>query len=224
LLRLILAEAEIERVPESIAGHPAVVKNAKKRGKRPGSTLLDANLHHSAMRKLTRWERRGRPDLVHAFLLLALDSIANQRGEMEVLVHTRNDEVIRVSQETRLPKGYNRFCGLMESLFQNRAVPDRESPLLEIEKMELPELLKNYESAGITVLRPERQIKNLNEYMRDTGVREHTFVIGGFAVGDFQTDFSHVCHTEISISALLLKVWTVTSEVIVNYEIISDLH
>ncbi len=223
MLRLILAEAEIERVPESIASHPAVVKNAKKRGKRPGSVLLDANLHHSAMRGLPQWERRGRPDLVHAFLLLALDSIANQRGEMEILVHTRNDEIIRVSSETRLPKGYNRFCGLMESLFQNGVVPDRTSPLMEIEKMELSELLKNYETGGITLLRPEREIKTLNEYMRETDLTEHTFVIGGFAVGDFQTDFSGVPHTEISISELLLKVWTVTSEVIVNYEINSGI-
>lgn len=224
MLRLILAEAEIERVPESIAGHPAVVRNAKRRGKRPGSVLLDANLHHSAMRGIPQWERRGRPDIVHTFLLLTLDSIVNQRGEMEVLVHTRNDEVIRISSETRLPKGYNRFCGLMESLFQNRVVPDRTSPLLKIEEMGLPELLKNYEEGGTTILRPERERKLLNEYMRDLDLREHTFVIGGFAVGDFQTDFSGIPHTEISISPLLLKVWTVTSEVIVNYEIVTGIH
>ncbi len=219
MLRLILAEAEIERVPESIAGHPAVVKNAKKRGKKPGSVLLDSNLHHSAMVKLPQWERRGRPDIVHAFLLLALDSIANQRGEMEVMVHTRNDEVIFVSPETRLPKGYNRFCGLMESLFQNRVVPSREEPLLEIKEMKLGELLRNYEDDGITVLHPEGEKKDLHEYMQGINGKTHTFVIGGFAVGDFQTDLSEIDHSEISISDLLLKVWTVTSELIVNYEI-----
>ncbi len=224
MLRLILAEAEIERVPESIAGHPAVVKNAKKRGKRPGSVLLNANLHHSAMRGLPQWERRGRPDIVHAFLLLALDSIANQRGEMEILVHTRNDEIIRVSSEIRLPKGYNRFCGLMESLFQNRVVPDHTSPLLEMEDMKLRELLENYGDSGITLLRPGGEYKAMSEYMRDIDLKEHTFVIGGFAVGDFQTDFSVLSHHEISISDLLLKVWTATSEVIVNYELAAGIH
>jgi len=219
MLRLILAESELELVPPSIAGHPAVSKNAKKRGKRPGSVLLDANLHHSAMRGLPEWERRGRPDIVHSFLLLTLDSIANQRGEMEVMVHTRNDEVIYVSSETRLPKGYNRFCGLMESLFQNKVVPDKESPLLKIENMQLRELLKRHEISGITVLRPEKNPVRLNEYMKKIDLSEHTFVIGGFAVGDFQTDFSEIEHREITISDLLLKVWTVTSEIIVNYEI-----
>ncbi len=219
MLRLILADAELERVPETIAGHPAVVKNAKKRGKRPGGVLLDSNLHHSAMRGLPEWERRGRPDIAHAFLLLSLDSIANQRGEMEIMVHTRNDEVIFVSPETRLPKGYNRFCGLMESLFLNGVVPNKESPLLRIEKMSLPELLKNYEASGITVLHPEGESLTLSEHMGRIDLSEHTFVIGGFAVGDFRTDFSGISHDKVSISDLLLKVWTVTSEVIVNYEI-----
>jgi len=220
MLRLVLAEAELERVPPSIAGHPAVVKNARKRGKKPGSVLLDANLHHTAMRGLPDWERRGRPDIAHAFLLLSLDSIANQRGELEAFVHTRNDEIISISPETRLPKGYNRFCGLMESLFLNGVVPSKDSPLLQVRTEGLLEFLKKYEEGGITLLHPEGEVVALQEYLQRVDLSDHTFVIGGFAVGDFRTDFSGLSHWKISISDLLLKVWTVTSEVIVNYEVV----
>ncbi|MCD6461758.1 MAG: 16S rRNA methyltransferase [Thermoplasmata archaeon] len=133
MIHIILGEAELELVPERIAGHPAVRKNAEKRGKRPTNTLLDSSLHHQAMKVLPDRTRRGRPDIVHYFLLLSLDSILNQHGLLRVWVHTRNDELIRVDPETRIPRSGPRFVGLMESLFQNRAIPGKENPLLPME-------------------------------------------------------------------------------------------
>ncbi len=80
MLNLLLADAEIELIPREIFHHPSVKANAKRRGKPPAEILLDSTIHHSALRKLTEGERRGRPDLVHFYLLLALESIMNKRG------------------------------------------------------------------------------------------------------------------------------------------------
>ena len=49
-LNLLLADSELEMVPRELWSHPAVVQNAKKRGKKPSQVLLDASLHHSAFR------------------------------------------------------------------------------------------------------------------------------------------------------------------------------
>ncbi|MDG6220885.1 MAG: 16S rRNA methyltransferase, partial [Candidatus Thermoplasmatota archaeon] len=149
MLTLVLADAELELVPEEIARHPSVVKNAQKRGKRPELTLLDSSLHHQALRKIVDGGRRGRPDIAHFFLLLALDSIANSRQEMRVFVHTRNDDVITIDPETRIPRSSNRFFGLVESLFLNGAVPDKIKPLMRLEKLSLEELLSRLEGEKI---------------------------------------------------------------------------
>jgi rRNA small subunit pseudouridine methyltransferase Nep1 len=136
MLHLVIAEAELELVPKAILDHPAVVNHARRRGKRPDEILLDSTYHHAAIKKLPDGERRGRPDIVHICLLNALESIASKEGKLRVYVHTRNDEVIYIRPETRIPRNYNRFVGLMESLFRDRVVP-RGLELLRIEEKSL---------------------------------------------------------------------------------------
>ena len=51
MLTLVLADTELERVPVEIQRHPSVRASARKRGRSPGSILLDSSLHHPALRK-----------------------------------------------------------------------------------------------------------------------------------------------------------------------------
>ena len=118
-LTLILADSEIETVPSEFWSHPAVVQNARKRKKKPSQVLLDSTLHHSLFRNPDERNRRGRPDIVHQFLLLGLDSILNGENRLRLYIHTRNDELISVDPRTRLPKNYNRYSGLFEELFRS---------------------------------------------------------------------------------------------------------
>jgi rRNA small subunit pseudouridine methyltransferase Nep1 len=124
-----LADAELELIPQEIRFHPVIQRSGKKRRKSPRQMLLESDLHKSALRKLDGGDRRGRPDIVHFFLLLAMDSILNKKRVLRTLIHTRNDQLISVQPETRIPRNYNRFVGLIEDLFQRRAVPPEE-PLL----------------------------------------------------------------------------------------------
>ncbi|HYT17864.1 MAG TPA: 16S rRNA methyltransferase, partial [Thermoplasmata archaeon] len=112
MLTLVLADSELELVPPSIAGHPAIRTSARKRGRSPTSILLDSSLHHPALKGVPDGERRGRPDLVHGFVLLCLDSIVNQEGRLTTIVHTRHDDVLRFAPQTRIPRNYARFVGL----------------------------------------------------------------------------------------------------------------
>ncbi len=52
MLNLLLVDSEIETVPPEIASHPAVRTSATKRKKPASQILLDATLHHSAMKRL----------------------------------------------------------------------------------------------------------------------------------------------------------------------------
>jgi len=127
MIHLVLVDSELELVPEPLWGHPAIVRRARLRKKKPNRLILDSSFDHSAIRVKypDEVDRRGRPDIVFHFLINALHSILNMEGHLRVYVHTRNDELIYVDPRTRIPKAYHRFIGLMEALFNNRVVPDK---------------------------------------------------------------------------------------------------
>lgn len=215
MMHLILADSELELVPQAIQGHPAVVKHAKIRKKKPSRILLDASYHHQAIRSKypAEAERRGRPDIVHFFLMNAQESLLNYEGKLRVYVHTRNNDVIRIAPETRLPKSYNRFVGLMEHVFQNKYVPDKENPLLTLEKMSLQALVN--EIGNKTIVLSERGKKvNLKEY----GIPEDvTIIIGGFPSGDFLSNVNFADEI-VSIYDATLMAWVAAYEIIARYE------
>jgi len=216
MLNLLLVDAELELVPPDITSHPAVKASARRRNKEASTLLLDSNLHHSALRGLPLADRRGRPDLVHLFLLIALDSIANHRGMLRCFVHTRNDELITVDPSTRLPKNYPRFVGLMESLIEKGAVPSHEDPLLEIHRLHNFERCMEAIPHGRTVVLSNKgKPIDLSSYFS----REEDLLclIGGFSKGEFTSDVLSRADEVVSIHEGSLPVWTVASELLVNY-------
>jgi len=152
-LAIVIAEAGLELVPRELWGHPAVYKAARKRGKRPGEVLLDSSLHHQALKSIPYSAKRGRPDIVHMELLEALESPLNKKRIMSVYVHTINDYTIYVSPETRLPRNYNRFVGLMEQLLLVGQVPPPPAkPLLWIKPMKLKPLLESIGACKVVAI------------------------------------------------------------------------
>lgn len=222
MLRLILADAELELIPQELTGHAAVQSYAKRRGKSARKLLLDGSFVHSALRKLPDGTRRGRPDIVHLFLLVCLDSILNMRRGLKVIVHTRNHEAIYVSPETRLPKNYARFLGLMESLYEKGVVPSEETPLLQL-KREVPyEKLVEGLKEPIIALTADAEVADPLRVFQETGP-DVTCVVGGFPHGDFRSPVRRLAQRRISLFPEPLKVWTVASELITAYERYSGL-
>ncbi len=215
VLTLVLADAELELVPASLAGHPAVRASAKKRGRSPGSVLLDSSLHHPALKKVSEGERRGRPDIVHLFALLCLDSVLNGQGQLRTIVHTRNDDVIRLAPETRIPKNYPRFVGLMEDLFAKGAVPEAK-PLLRLERGKpLKEVLAEFRAPAWAFSEGGERANLWTEFAKLDG--DLVCVVGGFPHGDFRSPVRELCDRVISIHEEPLRAWTVTSEILVAY-------
>jgi rRNA small subunit pseudouridine methyltransferase Nep1 len=216
MLTLILADSELEMVPESITGHPACVTYARKRGRPARQTLLDSTVHHPALQKVPDGGRRGRPDIVHFFLLTATDSILNSEGHLRVFVHTRNGQMIRIRPDIRLPKNQARFVALMEQLFIRGQVPPEGEPLMSIGKETLQEVLAEAKAEEVIVLSPQGRTVDPRRYFARKRDRNITCIIGGFPEGDFTSPVAGMADDVISISGHMLKVWTVASEILVN--------
>ena len=49
-------------------------------------------------------------------LLMLLDSPLNKAGKLQVYIHTAKNVLIEINPQTRIPRVYNRFAGLMGKL------------------------------------------------------------------------------------------------------------
>lgn len=219
VLTLILAESELELVPDGIKHHPAVRSASTRRGQRPSRALLDASVHHDALKGYPDGERRGRPDLAHFFLVLGLDSVLNKQGGLRLLIHTRNDELIRVSRETRIMRNQPRFFGLMEQLFHFRVVP-KDPPLLRIEEGWTLERVVREEAKGpVVVLSEEARRVNPHAYFSAKAKEgDLTLILGGFAKGPFRSPVAAFSSETVSLYPESLSIWTVMTEVLSAWE------
>ncbi|MDP8011946.1 MAG: 16S rRNA methyltransferase [Thermoplasmata archaeon] len=214
MLHLILADAELELVPEELWNHPAVIKYSQRRNKKSKNLILDSNFHHSAIREIFPGEenRRGRPDIVHYFLLNSLESPLNLTNNLRVYIHTRNNQTIFIKKETKIPKSYNRFIGLMEDLFHNGFVPSKREPLIWIEDMSLNKLINYLGIDDIVVLNDKGNIENMQHFLS----KDQILILGGFPSGDFISDVKN--YKNVSIFKEPLISWVVAYELISNYE------
>ncbi|AIF68768.1 hypothetical protein PAP_01645 [Palaeococcus pacificus DY20341] len=215
MLHLIIADSELELVPKEITNHPDVVGYAKRRKKRPEQVILDATYHYRALRRIEDGERRGRPDIVHFCLINALESILNKEGKLRVYVHTRNNKVIYIKPETRIPKNYNRFIGLIEDLFEKKAIP-KGLKLLQLKEKPLSVLLEEVGADKTFIMHEDGMQLTPPKFGEVLAQYENPAVIvGGFPHGDFKSSLKG---EKISIYRASLTAWAVVSEVLVNYE------
>jgi len=218
MLHLILADAEVETVPAEISSHRVIRRHAVKRGRRPTELVLNSSLHYPAMKGLRDWERRGRPDIAHFSLLMALDSPLNRSGLLRVYVHTRHDFLIRVDPSTRLPVAQNRFEGLLEHLFMNGRAPP-EKPLLTLERASLQDAVRGI-SPGKTIAFTDRgEKKEWRSLYENLGRNDDVCVIiGGFPHGDFLSPVQDLADELVRIDPDLLMAPSVVARAIHAYE------
>lgn len=218
-LHIALVESALEIVPKEIVNHPSVVRNAEKRGKKPWETLLDVSLHYRAMKALRDKVKRGRPDIVHITLLEALESPLNKRGLLKTYIHTYGDRVLFIDPETRIPKNYNRFVGLIEQVFmKGRAPLDTDKPLLYVKAMDLGELVSELGLNGYVLLHELGVRARLGEIINTCLEKRYLIGVGGFPHGDFREDILDNAVMKVSIYPESLATWIVVSRLISEAE------
>jgi rRNA small subunit pseudouridine methyltransferase Nep1 len=218
-LTLVFAEAALELVPREIVNHPSIFAHAKRRGKKADEILLDVSYHHAAMRPFERFEKRGRPDIIHFSVLEALGSPLNKEGELETWIHTVKDEVIRVAARTRLPRNYDRFVSLMEQLLKERQVPPKGEALLQAEPLPLDQLVERIgptKLIGLSTLgRPATLEEICGSLLKE---KKPAIMLGGFAGGHFAERNAALCDEMFRMDREALDSWVVTSRTIYEYE------
>jgi rRNA small subunit pseudouridine methyltransferase Nep1 len=218
VLHLILADSELEQVPREIASHRVIQRLAHRRGRRPTELLLNSSLHFPAMRNLPDAHRRGRPDIVHMCLLLALDTPLNREGLLRTYVHTRHNKLISVDPSARLPKMYYRFEGLIEHLFLTGRAPP-ENPLLRLEDSSLAVLLERLKPKKVLTFSERGRLKLMNEVFCGLSKEDDVCaIVGGFPHGDFLSDVEGLSDELVRIDPELLCAPTVMMRAIFAYE------
>lgn len=75
--------------------------------------LLNCDDHANILKSNNRDQGSCRPDITHQCLLMLFDSPLNRAGLLQVYVHTHNNVLIEINPQTRIPRTFKRFAGLM---------------------------------------------------------------------------------------------------------------
>ncbi len=212
-LKIILLESALERVPRELWSHPQVSRSARRYGVKPGDMLLDKSLHYNAMSTLSQKWKRGRPDIVHVTLLNILDSPLASMGLLDVYLHVYDGRVFRVLPETRIPKSYERFRGLMAQLLEIERVPPSGEPLIYKAYDSLSEFASRH---GGLILLWERGTPASPGYVFTRAYYSGLPLgIGAFPRGDFKRSTLRKTRESYSIyGGYPLKAWTVASRIL----------
>ncbi|KAK9503166.1 hypothetical protein O3M35_011793 [Rhynocoris fuscipes] len=142
-------EYEFDPIPKhlALAGH---LKNQEKRlivilekaqleTVKTGHTfeLLNSDDHIAVLKKNDREPGSCRPDITHQCLLMLMDSPMNRAGLLQVYIHTEKNVLIEVNPQTRIPRTFKRFAGLMVQLLHKFSVRSNEGG------MKLLKVIKN---------------------------------------------------------------------------------
>jgi rRNA small subunit pseudouridine methyltransferase Nep1 len=216
MISLILADAEIERVPPTgpegqlprICGAEAVELG--------GIIVLDSYIHHHLLEGLESAERRGRPDIAHAFLLLAQGSKACREGRLRCYIHTKGDEVIFVGGAYRPDPNYLSFLLSISKLIDSGAIGAGEERLRLERDMDLRTLIGSLKVDAVVALTPSGRKLDLSEVLLPS-IDEHlAVIIGGFPEGDYESPVYEMADYKVSLGDELLTVPDVTSRVLAS--------
>ena len=217
MLSLVIAESALELVPQELHKHNSVLASSKRSKKKPFQILLDISWHFAAMKGIKNEIKRGRPDLVHFCLLEALSIPLYFEKRLNVFVHTINNKVIFVGQNTRLPKSYHRFAGLIEKLYSTGKIEENDKMLLEIKNMDFSSLIdkiKPKQTIGLTTKGTLSSYQQLAQRIEDNTC----LVVGGFAKGHFSDNINKHFDKTISVDKNALEAHVIISRVLYEYE------
>ena len=217
MLNIILAESSLELIPEQLRSHPSVTSYCKKFKKTPSTTLLDNSWHFGAMKGLDNEIKRGRPDIIHLTLLSLCTTPAFYENKIKVFVHTINDEVLSFNNNTRLPKSYHRFQGLIEKLFLTQKIQSDNEILMELHYSSLSEIIskiKPTQIIGLTTKGKQTTLDKLVQQIPDNSC----ILIGGFQKGHFDQDTEEAINESFSINQFSLEAHLVASRLVYEYE------
>ncbi len=221
-LIIFLVECGLELIPKQIRKNPAVRRSVT--SKNYSSQLLDNALHHSAMKNLKQFQKRGRPDITHVCMLNALGSALNKTGNLKLYIHTINNKIFEINPEIRIARNFNRFKGLTAKLLIDNKIQVNGSFLISPINGSLNDLIKKFKMPEIILLSSKgKLIKNHQDLFLKDISKNLIVIIGGFQKNNFSKNILDLTDKIISISSFHLDAWVVVAKTISYYEIVHDI-
>ncbi|VDM46200.1 unnamed protein product [Toxocara canis] len=160
--------------------------------------ILSSDKHANFLKNHKKDPADYRPDILHQCLLMLLDSPLNRANLLQIYIHTANNVLIEVSPQTRIPRTFDRFCGLMVQLLHKLSIRAADS------SVKLLKVIRNPVSVHLPVgcrkiltsFHATSLIK-CNEIAKPGDERAVAIVVGGFARGKALVDYTE---EEIKIS------------------------
>ncbi|XP_075408225.1 ribosomal RNA small subunit methyltransferase NEP1 [Tenrec ecaudatus] len=151
--------------------------------------LLNCDKHKAMLLKNGRDPGEVRPDIAHQSLLMLMDSPLNRAGLLQVYIHTQKNVLIEVNPQTRIPRTFDRFCGLMVQLLHKLSVRAADGPqkLLKVIKNPVSDhfpvgCMKIGTSFSSPVVSDVRELVPSSDPI--------VFVVGAFAHGQVDVDYT----------------------------------
>ena len=217
MLNIILSESSLELIPKEMHNHPSVTSYSKKFKKSVSNTLLDNSWHFGAMKGLENEIKRGRPDIIHLTLLSLCTSPAFYQNKIKVFVHTINDEIISINNNTHLPKSYHRFQGLIEKLFLTKKIESEDEILMEMESSTLSQLISKIRPTQIIGFTTKGKKTTFEKLIKQ--IEENSCIlIGGFQKGHFSKETEKIIEQSFSMHDSPLEAHLVASRLVYEYE------
>jgi len=219
-LDLLFADTAVEIIPPDLVKRLQATR--RHRMTSPNGELLDIADHNFAMQDIPDKEQRGRPDILHHCLLNTLDTPLARSGNLEVYFHLRDDPVYHIAPETRIPRNYNRFLGVVTQLLQKDHVPGEKPFHMAKVAGNLAEFLNLRQYDHVCIFSRTGKIFDLSAHFAQAINGKWLCVIGAFQGGFFQARTLQELNKKpshlMSISPLGLSAGTVASRVTYAYE------
>jgi rRNA small subunit pseudouridine methyltransferase Nep1 len=217
----IFADTALELIPQELFYKEIIKKYASNKKKKPSQILLDSSYHYNAMKNLPNFRKRGRPDIIHFCLMNLIEStlVKNDPSSVEIYIHTITNKFIEIKSETRLPKNYDRFKGLMVKLFHQKKI-DADDKILMIlhENKNLHTVLSKIKQNKRFIFSLNGKKNNLKEIFEESCKDDIAIIIGGFPYGNFSNQIVELTQNVVSIYPTALKAWIVLNKVIYTRE------
>merc|ERR1711931_495107 len=108
-----------------------VLENASLETVKAGKSfeLMNCDEHKHILKEHDRDIADARPDITHQCLLMLMDSPLNRAGLLHVYVHTQRNVLIEINPQTRIPRTFKRFAGLMVQLLHKLSIHAANGPI-----------------------------------------------------------------------------------------------
>lgn len=168
---IILADAELELVPEEMKGEEEIRSILRSHGKE--NTLLDNSKMRSSIAKHfpNDINRMGFPHIAYLFARMNEESILSEIVKLEYAIHTKNDVIIEKNDLVGIGAGYTEFAERVEVLLQKNTI-----------RKKLAEYVEEVGTPGNTVVLHPKGKSGL--VVND----QFNYIIGGFPEGDFRSN------------------------------------